>query len=277
VVLLTMTMQRQSCLRCDTPTDAERRSVVKHLLDKQTNAPEEYSKFYDEFGTFIKEGVITEADQRAELSKLLHFESSTLEADSKTTLSAYVSRIKPKQKDIFYLVAPNRDAALRSPYYEAFHSAGVEVLFMYEPVDDFVANHVNTFDGHRLLSIETSVAAAVVKDLLPQSSGDQLPAEQVESLCNWLKSALGDKAVSKVSSTDRLTDSPAVVVDHLSASLRRFMKTMDRKQGFGEEAVQLEINPKHALVKLLESVRHTDEALAKEVAQQVRAVSCCPC
>lgn len=89
------------------------------------------------------------------LSKLLLFESSSIENDV-ISLDDYISRCTPEQKHIYYLVAPNREAALNSPYYETFKKHKIEVLFLYNTIDDFVMNNIKEYGGENGLSILTS-------------------------------------------------------------------------------------------------------------------------
>ena len=99
-------------------------ALVKRLLrflnDKATKEPEEYKKWFSEFGQFLKEGVCQDYENQSDIAKLLFFESSTLESGNLCSLDEYVSRCTPEQDQIYYLVAPNRKMAEESPYFEAF-------------------------------------------------------------------------------------------------------------------------------------------------------------
>ena len=130
------------------------RRVLRFLEGEARKDPEAYNgTFFPEFGTFLKEGAVTDATHAGDIAKLLRFESSALPAGTLTSFDEYISRMPPGQSSIYYLVAPHRGIAETSPYLEAFRgkssaaSAGssaddVEVLFLYSPIDDFVMNNL---------------------------------------------------------------------------------------------------------------------------------------
>ena len=96
---------------------------------------------------FLKQGVCQDYKFMDQLAKLLMYESSVKPQGELITFDDYVSRCAPGQKEIYYLVAPNRDAALRSPYYETFKKHGKEVLLLYNTIDDFVMSNLKTYSG----------------------------------------------------------------------------------------------------------------------------------
>src|SRR5207253_7559363 len=105
---------------------------IKFLEEQSTKDAVQYNKFFQDFGRFIKEGIVTDFAHREPLGKLLRYESSTLPKGEKTSLADYVKRMPSEQKDIYYLLAPNREAAETSPYYEVFAARKLEVLFFYD-------------------------------------------------------------------------------------------------------------------------------------------------
>ncbi len=113
-----------------------------------------YDTFYAEYSRFLKEGVATDFAHREALGKLLRYESSVTEKGKLTSLADYVKRMPGDQKEIFYLLAPNREAAESSPYFEVFKSRGYEVLFLDDPWDEFVMEHLHEFDGRTLRAAE---------------------------------------------------------------------------------------------------------------------------
>jgi TNF receptor-associated protein 1 len=156
-------------------------------------------------------------------------ESSHTQAEKLTSLDAYVSRMPSEQENIFYLVAPRRDYAETSPYYEGFKKNGTEVLFLFSALDDFVMTNVSQYKGKRLVSIESAEAEAAAADnSIDQDQAVEVPKEQVESLRSWIKSML-DNRVTSVKESRRLVDTPAIILDHESASVRRMMRFADPK------------------------------------------------
>ena len=104
----------------------------------------------------MKEGICQDPEFQTPLSKLLYFETSKNQTSELASLDEYISRMRPEQKDIYYLCSPTRDAALNSPYLEAFEKADVEVLFMYTAIEDFVMANLQSYEGRNLVSAEKS-------------------------------------------------------------------------------------------------------------------------
>jgi HSP90 family molecular chaperone len=100
---------------------------------------------------FLKEGVCHDYNFMEQLSKLLLFESSSKGEGELITLDDYISRCPPEQKQIYYLVAPNRATALQSPYFETFKKNNKEVLLLYNTIDDFVMTNIRTFSGYLMI------------------------------------------------------------------------------------------------------------------------------
>jgi molecular chaperone HtpG len=202
------------------------------------------------------------------LGKLLRYESSALEQDKLSSLAEYVKRMPSEQTEIYFLLAPNRNAALSSPYYEVFQARKFEVLFLYDPWDEFVMEHLHLFDGKTLRSAEK----AELQISAPEKKAESLAADQAQALAKWLKETLGDR-VGEVRVSKRLVDSPAVILDSdkfMTSNMRRLMKVM-RKEGEAAPEVKqdLEINPQHPILVRLESVRQADAVLAGQVAEQL--------
>lgn len=241
---------------------------IKFLEEQSAKDPTQYDKFFNEFGRFIKEGVISDFTHREALGKLLRYESSNTPKDQKTALTEYVKRMPEAQKEIYYLLAPNREAAETSPYFEAFAARKFEVLFFYDPWDEFVMDHLHTFEGKTIKSAER---ADVAIDAAEKKEGE-LSQEQVENLAKWIKEVLKDQ-VNAVRASKRLVDSPAVVVEQeggLTTSMRKILKAM-KKEGAPEPEIKfdLEINPRHPIITRLDQIRSSDSALAEKVAEQV--------
>jgi len=241
---------------------------LKFLDEQAEKDAATYDKFYQEYQRFLKEGVVTDFTHKDALAKFLRYESSSLDKGKLTSLADYVKRMPSDQKEIYCLLAPNRAAAESSPYFEVFRERKFEVLFLYDPWDEFVTEHLHAFDGKTLRlaeKAEINLAGA------PKKEG-ALSANAAKSLVQWLKTTLGDK-VGEVRVSQRLVDSPAVVVDpdkYMTSNMRRIMKAMTKE---GEEAAptkyDLEINPAHPILSRLDAMRQKDNALAASVAEQI--------
>lgn len=241
---------------------------LKFLEEQAEKDPAAYEKFYAEYNRFLKEGIVADFSRQEMLGKLLRYESSALEKGKLSSLAEYVKRMPSEQTEIFYLLAPNRDAALSSPYFEVFQARKFEALFLYDPWDEFIMEHLRLFDGKTLRSAER----AELQISAPEKKNESLADDQAQALAKWLKETLGDR-VGEVRVSKRLVDSPAVILDSdkfMTSNMRRLMKVM-RKEGEAAPEVKqdLEINPQHPILVRLESVRQADAALAGQVAEQL--------
>jgi molecular chaperone HtpG len=212
--------------------------------------------------------VATDWSHKEAIAKLLRFKSSHTEGDSTTSLADYIARMPEGQKEIYFLHAPDREAAEASPDFEAFRAKGWEVLFLEDPRDEFVLEHLHSFDGKNLVS----TAKADVKVDRPQDRAQSLSEEQVTGLVAFLKDTFGER-VSDVRASERLVGSPAAVRESdggMNANMRRMMKMMGKDDALGlAPKPEFELNPDHGIIAGVERLRHTDEALAKQVATQL--------
>jgi molecular chaperone HtpG len=240
---------------------------LKFLDEESAKDPATYEKFYTEYQRFLKEGIVTDFTHKEALGKLLRYESSTLDQGKVTSLSDYVKRMPQDQKEIYCLLAANRAAAEASPYFEVFKERKWEVLFLYDAWDEFVTEHLHSFEGKTLRLAEKA-------DLnLSAKKEGALSEDAAKELSKWLKETLGDK-VNEVRVSQRLVDSPAVVVDSdkfMTASMRRIMKAMKQPDGPEVPAAKydFEINPTHPIIARLDAVRQKDATLAASVSEQV--------
>ncbi len=240
---------------------------LKFLDDEAKNRIDAYNEFYAEFGIFLKEGAAMDFTHKDQLAKLLRFESSLTEKGKTTSLADYVSRLQTDQKEIYYLVGPNRAAIESGPYLEAFKARNLEVLFCYEPVDEYVMNSVREFDGKKLTAADH---ADVKLSDLPKPEG-ALSEDDTKKLTDWLKETLGER-VAEVKSSDRLVDSPALALNadkFMSPHMRRMMKAMNKDGADSPLRVNLEINPRSVVMKRLFETHTSAPDKAKLVAEQI--------
>ncbi len=240
--------------------------VIK-MFEKEANAdPEKYRKFYKKFDRFFKEGVATDFANKDALAKLLRFETSMTEAGEVCGFADYVSRMKEGQDEIYFLVGPSRDQIESSPYLEAFKSRGLEVVYFQDAVDEYVVDALSTFDEKKL----TSVRHAGVDLDDQEAEGESLSEEETKSLCEFLTEELGEQ-VTKVSSGKRLVYNPVIALvpeDGMSPQMRQMMKAMDENYK-DEVKVELEINPRHTLIRKLSEAKASNPELAKMVSRQL--------
>jgi molecular chaperone HtpG len=240
--------------------------VIKMFEKEAAGDPEKYRVFYKKFERFLKEGVATDYANKDALAKLLRFESSMTEPGEVCGLTDYVARMKEGQETIHFIVGRSRDEIESGPYTEAFKARGLEVIYFTDAVDEYVVDSLGEFEGKKLASVRH--AGVELEDL--DGAGESLSEEEMDALCGFLKETLGD-AVTKVSSGKRLVDSPVIALvpeDGMSPQIRQMMKAMD--ENFKDESkVELELNPRHPLVKKLAEARVSQPEIAQLVAAQL--------
>ncbi|VBA41144.1 Chaperone protein HtpG [Mycobacterium innocens] len=237
-------------LQQDRQIKAIRRRLTKKVLatikDLQGERPEDYRTFWTQFGKVVKEGLLSDFDNRETLLQISSF-ASTHSEEEVTTLAEYVSRMKEGQEQIFYATGESRQQILRSPHLEAFKAKGYEVLLLTDPVDEVWVGVVSEFDGKPL----QSVAKGEV-DL--DSAEDQSEAEREEQqkefadLLTWLKETLSEH-VKEVRLSTRLTESPACLITDafgITPALARIYRASGQEVPVGKRI--LELNPDHPLV-----------------------------
>ncbi len=219
-----------------------RKALIGRVLGElKTRAKDadDYTKFWDNFGGWMKEGVWEDGEYRSELAPLLRFRSSTQEG--LTSLEEYVGRMTAGQEAIYYLTGDNADALKSSPQLEGFRAKGFEVLLLPDPIDAFWPERLDTFEGKKLRSVTQAV-----DDL---GKDGELP--DISLLTSALKAAL-EKQVSDVRATARLTDS-AVVLAAPDKGPDLQMQRLLRRAGrpMMPTLPVLEVNPGHPLIAAL--------------------------
>ncbi|HML95982.1 MAG TPA: molecular chaperone HtpG [Thermodesulfobacteriota bacterium] len=240
---------------------------IKFLEDEAKKDPAKFEEFYRKFSIYLKEGIAADLKNRDQLAKLLRYESSATEKGKLTTLEEYAARMKDGQKEIYYLYAPGREILEAGPHIEAFRARGLEVLYLYEPVDEFVMTSLGKYDDKELVSADNASIDFGDDGKAPES---KVSEEDAKALTAWFKDVLGDR-VNEVVMSKRLVDSPAVALNadkFMTPSMRRMMKAIQR-EGKIENSINLELNPAHKLIEGLSVLRDKDPETAKLVAEQI--------
>ncbi len=213
---------------------------------------------------------------------MLYFETSKTLNGELSSFDEYVSRCKPEQKEIYYLCSPSREAALESPYLEAFEKSDREVIFVYSTIDEFVMSNLAKFQDRKIVSVEKGDLDVLTDDKGTNSESSEkkdidepskLTLEESADFCNWFQTTLDEK-VKKVKVTNRLGNSPAIITDHESAALRMMMRMVDTSQqgAYGAESIPkqvVEINPAHPIIYGLNDIRKSEPKLAEVCAAQI--------
>jgi len=242
-------------------------ALVKRSLDLleelAANKPQEYAEFWQTFGAVLKEGIIEDPGQKTRIAKLLRFHSTAAAGDApEVTLEAYISRMKPDQKAIYYLTADTLAAARNSPHLEGFRAKGLEVLLLTDRIDEWVAGHLHEFEGKTLANAASAAADVASAIETPEKAAAE---SAFKNTLERLGKSLSGKIVSAQLSA-RLTDSPAVLVaGEFGVSLRmgRILKQAGHNNPFATLPI-LELNPKHPLALRLKDTM--DEAAFADLA-----------
>ncbi|KAF0151941.1 MAG: molecular chaperone HtpG [Ignavibacteria bacterium] len=239
-------------------------NVLSYLQDKAKNNVEGYVEFWKEHGKIFKLGYMDFTNHEKYI-ELLRFNSSSAKDEKElVSFADYVARIKEGQKEIYYISGTNRDALAVDPHIEIFKNKGLEVLYLYDPVDEFVIQSIRKYKDYEL----KLVSSVDMKDLKNFQNAEEKKAEveplakddqkQFYSLLSKMKSILSSR-VEDVVESKRLVDSPACLVskdDSMSAQMKKILKMT--KQDVGIEKKILEVNPDHALVRNLVKVFKAD-------------------
>lgn len=249
--------------------------ILKFFIEKSKKDVENYMKFYDDYGLFFREGIVTttEQEEREEIAKLLRFESSKCSPGEKISLDDYASRMKAGSRIIYYLSAPSRDLAMTSPYFEALQKKDTEVLFLYEPYDELVLMNLGQFDRKNLKSVENEIQDEKEEiNTTDESDANSLKQDQANELMDWIKSTLTNK-VNNVKVTKRLVSHPCIVTVVEMGSARHFLRTTlaDKSQEERYRLLQptLEINPSHPLITKLFELKTSRPDLAQLLVEQL--------
>jgi len=222
--------------------------------------PEKYEKFYKNFGTNIKLGIINDPQNKTRLSKLLRFYTAN-NPETLVSFEEYVEKMKKSQKEIYYLGGETKSAILQSPLLERLTKRGHDVLLLSEPVDEYTISSLGKYDGKFPL---TDISKEGLKLDGENEEKQKNLKEEFSPLCDYLKDVLFEK-VSKVEISTKLTKSPCAIVTSTysySANMERILKAQalrdKRYMGAAGKRV-LEINPRHPTIRrLLEQVKNDE-------------------
>ncbi|ARU57480.1 HSP90 family chaperone [Oleiphilus messinensis] len=250
-------------LQSDDAVDSMRSALTKRVLDNLAklakNEPEKFASFWKEFGQVMKEGPAEDFNNREKVCKLLRFASThTGKSDQDQSLDDYIGRMKEGQDKIYYITADNFAAGLSSPHLEVFRKKGIEVLVMYDRIDEWMMSHLFEYDGKSFENVaKGELDLGKVEDEDDKKQVEEA-SKKFESLLNQLKELLKDQ-VQDVRVTNRLTDSPACLVvgkNDMGLQMRQIMEAAG--QAMPDAKPTFEINPEHPLVGRLNEEQNDD-------------------
>jgi len=256
-----------------------KKKLVRKVLDMIKKMDEEaFGKFWKEYSTNVKLGVIEDSSNRNRLAKLIRFESSNTEASKTTNLMGYVERMKSSQEHIYYMAGSSRDEVVTSPFVERLLSKGYEVLYLTEAIDEYAINAIPEFEGKKFQN--------VAKEGLTFSEGEAAKEhteelkKKFEPLTKWLAEEPLKDLISKAEVSERLSSSPCALVSSRfgwSANMERIVSAQthskandaQREYYLGQKKT-LEVNPRHPLIKeLLKRVEAEDDEKATDIAKMM--------
>jgi molecular chaperone HtpG len=243
-----------------------KKNIVKKCLElfqEVAENQEDYKKFYEQFSKNLKLAIHEDSTNRAKLADLLRYHTSK-SGDELVSLKEYVNRMKEGQKDIYFITGESKTAVANSPFIEALKKRGYEVIYMIDPIDEYVIQQLKEYDGKKLknctkegLDLDTSEEEK--KKLEEQKAS-------YEGLCKLVKEILGDK-VEKVVVGSRISDSPCVLVTGefgWSANMERIMKAQALRDStmstYMMSKKTMEINPDHPIVSELKKKSDQDKS-----------------
>ncbi|XP_055844464.1 heat shock protein 83 [Episyrphus balteatus] len=242
-----------------------RKNLVKkcmELFEELSEDKENYKKFYDQFSKNLKLGVHEDSNNRAKIADFLRFHTSA-SGDDYCSLADYVSRMKENQKHVYFITGESKDQVSNSAFVERVKKRGFEVVYMTEPIDEYVIQHLKEYKGKQLVSV-TKEGLELPEDEEEKKKREEDKAK-FENLCKVMKSILDNK-VEKVVISNRLVESPCCIVTSQfgwSANMERIMKAQALRDsstmGYMAGKKHLEINPDHPIIETLRQKADADK------------------
>jgi len=233
------------------------KKLLEHLEGIKSKNRAQYLNIWKNFSKNFKEGAVSDFENREKLSQLLLFSSSKTAAEQLTDLQEYVKRMPEGQKEIYYLGGTDRGTIEKNPALEIFRKKDFEVLYLLDPLDEFVLDHLREYDKKVFKMAESADIPLEEKG----ETGDAAYLKDAGNLVLYLKTVYGEQ-VQEVKISRRLTDSPCLLLnpaDGPSVQMEKIMKMVNKDYQLGKRV--LEINPGHALIKKMVALHKQDPAL----------------
>jgi molecular chaperone HtpG len=234
--------------------------ILSELKSMMKKSEEDYLNFYREFGKVLKEGIEVDPTNKDKIKDLLLFESSRTEPGRYVSLKEYTERMALDQKEIYYITGTSRSAVENSPHLEVFKKKEIEVLFMTEPVDEFILSSFGEYDEKSLKSIAqgdidlgTEEENKIADEQKKEASG------KYKKLIKKVQDSLKDE-VKEVRLSDRLTDSASCLVTDdgdMNPQMERIFAAMN--QQVPETKRILELNPDHPVIETMNDLFAADK------------------
>jgi len=222
---------------------------------------EDYKKFYEQFGKNIKLGIHEDSTNRTKLADLLRFHSIK-SGDDMVSLKEYVESMKEEQKNIYFITGESRKAVENAPFLERLKKKGFDVLFMTDPIDEYMVQQMKEYDSKKLVCVTKE--GLVLEESESEKAGREEIKAKTEALCKLIKETLDDK-IEKVVVSDRLVSAPCCLVTGeygWSANMERIMKAQALRDNsmstYMTSKKTMEVNPDHPIIRELVKKVATD-------------------
>lgn len=243
-----------------------KKNIVKKCLEMfaeiQENA-EDYKKFYEQFSKNLKLGIHEDTANRMKLAELLRFHTSK-SGEDQISFKDYISRMKDGQQSVFYITGESRASVAASPFLEGLRKRGLEVLYLVDPIDEYMVQQLKEYDGKKLVSC-TKEGLELDNTEDEKKKQEELKAK-FEPLCKLIKDVLGDK-VEKVVVSTRIDESPCVLVtsEHgWTANMERIMKAQALRDNsmtsYMMSKKTMELNPANNIIANLRDKAEIDQS-----------------
>ncbi len=233
------------------------KKIIDELLRMKSKQYDQYLNLWKNFDRNIKEGIINDFDNRKKLSNTLLFTSSKTEKDEFTDFEKYKGGMKDSQKEIYYVSGSDIASIEKNPSLEIFKKNDVEVLYLTDPIDEFVFEHLREYDETKFKLIESS---DINLEKPAESDQDEGSLKDLNNFIGYLKTIYGDK-IEKIEISKRLIKSPCILLnpaDGPSVQMEKVMKMMNKEYSFSKRV--FEINPDHKLINQLVNIHKNDPA-----------------
>jgi molecular chaperone HtpG len=245
-------------LQKDPVIDSMKSALTKRVLDMleklAKDKPEDYKKFWSQFGQVLKEGPAEDFANKEKIAGLLRFAStSDTSGEQSVSLADYLGRVKEGQDKIYYLTGESHAQVKNSPHLEVFRKKGIEVLLLTDRIDEWLMSYLTEFDGKQFVDVARGDLDLGKLDSEEDKKAQEEIAKAKEGLIERLKGALGDE-VAEVRVSHRLTDSPAILAigeQDLGLQMRQILEASGQK--VPESKPIVEINPQHPLIEKLDA------------------------
>jgi len=241
-----------------------RKNIVKKCLEmfaEIAENQEDYKKFYEQFSKNLKLGIHEDTANRTKIADLLRF-STTKSGEDQISLKEYIARMKEGQKGIFYITGESKASVAASPFLEGLKTRGYEVLYLVDPIDEYMVQQMKEYDGKKLVSCTKE--GLDLDDTEEEKKAKEEEKARFEPLCKLMKDVLGDK-VEKVVVSHRIDESPCVLVtsEHgWTANMERIMKAQALRDNsmtsYMVSKKTMEVNPKNQIVIELRNKAEVD-------------------